>query len=75
MCSYHNGVWGLYGSEQISITEVYGTTLLALRGDGKGSLISRKKRHVTLEWPHTRRRDPTHFTKYYNERITHTDTV
>ena len=30
----------------------YGSALLALRGVGGGQ-ISRKKRYVTLEWPHT----------------------
>ena len=35
-----------------SVTNVYSSTLLALRGgEWGGGQISRKKRYVTLEWP------------------------
>ena len=33
-----------------SITKIYGSSLLALRGGG-GFQMSRKKHYVTLEWP------------------------
>ena len=42
---------GVYGSVEISVTKVYGPTLLELQGGGGGGCpISRKKRYVTLEW-------------------------
>ena len=34
---------------ETSVTKMYGSKLLALRGGG--CQISRKKRYVTLEWP------------------------
>ena len=35
-----------------SVTKVYSSTLLALRGGGWMSNIQEKKHYVTLEWPH-----------------------
>ena len=34
-----------------SITEMYGSTLLTLRGGGSMSNFQKKKRYATLEWP------------------------
>ena len=34
-----------------SVTKLEGSTLLALRGGGWGSIFPGKRRYVTLEWP------------------------
>ena len=38
-----------------SVTMVYGSVLLALRGGGLVSIFQTKKRYVTLEWPPVQR--------------------
>ena len=50
-----NAVGGRWGSAFLekSVTEVYGSTLLALRGGWVGVKFPGKKRYVTLEWPLT----------------------
>ena len=50
LCNAVGGGWVSTFLQQ-SVTEVYGSTLLALRGGGWGVKIPEKKHYVTLEWP------------------------
>ena len=43
-------VGGCQISLKKSVTKMYGSTLLALRGSGWVSNFQKKKRYVTLEW-------------------------